>query len=54
MPIELVIVRFFLESVLRIVDHATAKQELDRVAVRLANAKADRLEELKFGDKNGR
>lgn len=48
MPIE-AIVDALLTLVLKLVDRQTAKQQLDRLAVRLANMAADEAEKLKFG-----
>ena len=47
MPVEQ-IVEGLLTLVLKLVDRTTAKQSLDRLAVRLANAAADEAERLKF------
>lgn len=45
------IVDALLTLVLQLVDRSTAKSQLDRLAVRLANAAADEIEKAKFGEK---
>lgn len=48
MPLETV-VEALVTVLLALVDRETAKKELDRVAVKLANRSADLAEDLKFG-----